>query len=135
MGIVDEERLLAKTHDEPEYDESGLLQSFRERFPSRGMSLLATYNNRHYFHCAVGDSKGDDDATEPAVHQVECIVRDVEPADQRVVPAGHDYQWDHVDDCKSTGTITKVLQLGSDGAIPFNTVGAEDDIHGDGSHE
>ena len=99
------------------------------------MSLLASYNHGNYFHCAMSDSKGDDDATEPAVHQVESIVRDIKPANQRVVSAGHDYQWDHVDDCKGTRAIPKVLQLGVCGAIPLDAVGAEDDVHGDNSHE
>lgn len=99
------------------------------------MSLLAPYNNGHYLHCAVSDSKGGDNATEPAVHQIEFIVRDTEPGNQRVVSAGHDDQWDHVDNCKSTGAVSKVLQLGDDGAIPLDAVGAEDDVHSDDPHE
>ena len=130
LGISDDD-LPGMTYHESKFHKPLLLQSFRERLPSRRMSLLASYNDSHYLRDTMSDSKGDDDATKPAVHQVECIVRDSKPADERVVPAGNDYQWDHLDECKSTGAISKMLQLGDYGAVPFNTVGAENEIHGD----
>ena len=68
------------THYKPEGNEPDLLQSPRERLPSRGISLLAFDYNRHYFHSAVRDSKRGDDSTKPAVHQIEGIVRNVKPA-------------------------------------------------------
>ena len=83
----------------------------------------------------MSDSKGRDHATKGAMHHVECVIRDAEPANKGIIPAGHNHQWNHVDDCKSTGAITKVFQLGDNGAMPLNTVGPQNDIHGNDSRK
>ena len=124
-----------QTHYESEGDEPNLLQCGRERLPSRGMSLSASYDNGYYFHRAVSDGKCDDDATEPAVHQIECIVRYIKQANEEVVPASHKNQWDHVDERKRTGSISEMLQLRDQRPAPFDAVSAEDDVHGDDADE
>ena len=63
----DEKQLLAVTYDESEGDEPDLLQSTRERLPSRSRGFPASNNKRHYFNYTMSDSKGGDDATKPAV--------------------------------------------------------------------
>ena len=121
LGILDGNQLPAMTHYEPEGDEPNLLQCARERLPSRGMSLLA--------------GECDDDATEPAVHQIECIVWYIKQANEGVILASHEYQRDHVDECKSTRSISKMLQLGGQWPVPLDTVSAKDDVHRDDSRK
>ena len=123
------------TYYESKSDESNLLQGLREVLPSGHVIVRCFCYNQHKFHCAVGDGKGDNDATKTAVQQVERVIRDVQQTNERVITAGHDHQWDHVDDCKSTRTITQVFELGDYGTIPLDTVGAEDDVHSEDSRE
>ena len=100
------------TYNETKGDESSVLKSLLENLKSRRMGLLAhcPHNNHIYdFHCCMSDGQRDNDAAEPAVHEIEGIVRDIKQPNKRIVSTSHDYQRDQIDDSERSCSVAEVL--------------------------
>ena len=91
----------SSTYNKAKGDESSVRETLLEDFKSRRMDLLThgPHNNHIYdFHCCMSDGQRDNNAAEPAVHEIEGIVRDIKQPNKRIVSTSYDYQRDEIDD-------------------------------------
>ncbi len=100
------------TYNEAKGDESSVRESLLENFKSRGMGLLAhsPHNNHIYnFHCCMSDGQRDNNAAEPAVHEIEGIVRNIKQPNKGIVSTSHYHQRDQIDDSERSCSVAEVL--------------------------
>ena len=114
----------SSTYNKTKGDESSGRKSLLEDRESRWMDLTHSSHNNHIydFRRCMSDGQRDNNAAEPAVHEIECIVRDIEQPNKRIVSTSHDYQRDEIDDSERSCSVAEVLELGHSSPMPFNAV-------------
>ena len=101
----------SSTYNKAKGNESSSRKSLLEDFKSRGMVLAYSSHNNHIydFRCCMSDDQRDDNAAEPAVHEIEGIVRNIKQPNKRIVSTSHDHQRDEIDDSERSCSVAEVL--------------------------
>lgn len=83
----------------------------------------------------MGDRLQDDNASEPAVNQIEGVKRHLKQGDQGIVPAGHEHHRDKVHCGHGSGAVAdQARNRGLLGPIGYCN-NAKDDVHDDDAHQ
>ena len=89
------------SYNEAERDKPNFFQGVGKENVSRSFDRLAhvtTDDNALKLHHSINDRKSNDHTTEPAVKDVEAIVRDIQDFDKGIVSSSHEHQRDHISD-------------------------------------
>ena len=84
----------SSTYNKAEGDESSTRNTLLENFKSRRVGLFthSPHDNHGYnLHCCMSDGQRDNNAAEPAVHEIKGIVWDIEQPNKRIVSTSHDH--------------------------------------------
>lgn len=89
----------SSTYNKAKGDESSVRENLLEYFESRRVDLTHSPRNNHSynFDCCMSNDQRDNNAAEPAVHEIKGIVRDIKQPNKRIVSTSYDYQRDQVD--------------------------------------